>query len=101
MEIIGAIGLLLIGIIGYLLDQRNKKVDDSLKELQVGMTAVQSGLQITGQLNTFMNDRLKAVEAENATFRRSFHAFDLWLATSGRAVPHPKSPLENERYPTE
>ena len=97
--VFGAFALLLIGVIGYLLDQRNKQVNETLKELQNSMTEVREDMQSTAQLHTFLNDRLKVVEQENTTFRNSFHSIDMWLATMGRrpnaARPsYPETPYE-------
>lgn len=97
--VFGAVALLLIGVIGYLLDQRNKQVNDSLKELQMSMAEVRTEMQSTAQLHVFINDRLKVVEKENSTFRNSFHSIDMWLATMGRRPsvtrpPYPETPYE-------
>ena len=96
--VFGAFALILIGVIGYLLDQRNKQVNETLKELQNSMTEVREDMQSTAQLHTFLNDRLKVVELENSTFRNSFHSIDMWLATMGRRPNAPRPPYPEPPY---
>lgn len=101
--VFGTFALLLIGVIGYLLDQRNKQVNETLKELQLSVAKMETEMSSTTQLHTFINDRLKVLEGENSTFRNSFHSIDMWLATMGRRPngarpPYPELPNERPAH---